>query len=245
MKDSTSRIIAICIVSVTAFMVGGLACMRMLRNREPHVELDRTVFPVKGLDISAHNGVPDFDSVRSAGVDFVYLKASEGVTFRDIAYPANYLRASGAGLKVGAYHFFRFDCDGARQAANFLQAIRGTHLDLPLAIDVEESGNPAQIPTELVMERLKSLVVLLRAEGRRVIIYTNKQGHARFVRSLTAEDKETEVWICSFTAPPLGHEKWQLWQHSHIARVPGIKGPVDMNTFNGSRSEWLQWLDRQ
>ena len=73
-----------------------------------------------------------------------------------------------------------------------------------------------------------------------LIVYTNKQGHSRFVREAFAVAERPEVWICSFTDPPLSREPWTIWQHSHIGRLPGVKGAVDLNTFNGDS---LQWLD--
>lgn len=242
MKNSTSRNIAILIVIATALLVAALAAMRVMKGREPHIDVDSADYPVAGLDLSAHNGVPDFDSVRAAGIDFVYLKASEGESFRDNAYIRNYSSARRAGLLVGAYHFFRFDCEGTRQAENFLGVVGNLDHDLPLAIDVEEYGNPAVASTELVSERLRTMIYALRSAGYRVIIYTNKQGLSRFVRAIARETDGPELWICSFTNPPLAHEDWSLWQHSHKTKVPGIKGFTDRNVFRGTQDEWAGWL---
>lgn len=235
--------IAVAIVAVTGLLVAGLAMWHALRAREPHVDVDRGRYPVVGVDLSAHNGVVDFDSLAAAGIDFVYLKASEGVSFRDRAFVRNYRAARRAGLAVGAYHFFRFDCDGELQSVNFLRAVDGLRPDLPLAVDVEEWRNAPGQTTATVRERLRILVALLRAHGYKVMIYTNKQGHARFVRDGFRSQEDPDVWICSFTTPPLGHEPWRLWQHSHIGRVAGVRGPVDLNTFNGGRTAWEAWVD--
>lgn len=66
-------------------------------------------YEVRGIDISAHNGPIDFERIRNEGIDFVFMKASEGSGFKDVAFFDNYRNARKAGLKVGAYHFFRFD----------------------------------------------------------------------------------------------------------------------------------------
>lgn len=243
MSDKAAVRIAVAIVLVTGLLVAGLAMWRALRAREPHVDVDRGRYPIVGVDLSAHNGVVDFDSLAAAGIDFVYLKASEGVSFRDQAFVRNYHAARRAGLAVGAYHFFRFDCDGELQSVNFLRAVDGLRPDLPLAVDVEEWRNAPGQTTATVRERLRILVALLRAHGYKVMIYTNKQGHARFVRDGFRSQEDPDVWICSFTTPPLGHEPWRLWQHSHIGRVAGVRGPVDLNTFNGGRAAWEAWVD--
>ena len=74
----------------------------------PHsVDVDRFRFPVAGIDVSKHNGNIDFEQVRDDDYQFVFIKASEGKTYRDEAFERNYQGAREAGLKVGAYHFFR------------------------------------------------------------------------------------------------------------------------------------------
>ena len=242
MTDRQARYIAIAIVAGTAILVAALALWRMLRVREPHTEVDRELYPIVGIDLSAHNGVVDFDSVAASGIDFAYLKASEGASFRDRTFLLNYTKARRAGLAVGAYHFFRFDRDAESQAYNFLGAIDSLRLDLPLALDVEEWGNAAAQTTDIVRERIRTMTAILNARGYDVIVYTNKQGYARFIH---ADDVAVhpDIWICSFTDPPLAHRPWRLWQHSHIASVPGVHGDVDLNTFNGDRNQWQQWLD--
>ena len=247
MNHQTARHIGITIVSVGFVLMICFAAWRILRPHELHVDVDRRLYPIAGIDLSAHNGVPDFDSIASAGIDFVYLKASEGVSFRDASFLRNYSQTRKYGLTVGAYHFFRFDCDGRGQAFNLMKAIEGCRLDMPLVIDIEEAGNPANHSTELIISRLETMVSYLKAYGYPVMIYTNKNGYTRFIKPAYEQtDSETgsgtELWICSFTNPPLPHRQWSMWQHSHKARVPGVKGNVDINTFNGDRSAWFSWL---
>ena len=236
------------LIAVTALLIFGVAALRMFRGQSSHVELDRSLYPVAGIDISAHNGDVDFDSVAASGIDFVYIKASEGTSFRDNRFRDNYERARKAGLAVGAYHFFRFDCDGRRQAMNFLAATAGCRLQLPPVIDVEEWGNPSEETTEIIIMRLREMSTLIEVtgpDGRRPMIYTNKNGYTRFLAGgeVSADGSIPEVWICSFSTPPNAGRPWTLWQHSHKGRVAGADGYVDMNTFNGSRDSWEAWLD--
>lgn len=243
MTDRTARTAGIAIISLAALLIAATAAWRVFRPQERHTDVDRQRYPIVGLDISSHNGLPDFDSVASAGVEFVFLKASEGENFRDPIFIRNYAAARGAGIAVGPYHFFRFDCDGRAQAENFLEATRDCRFELPYAIDVEESGNPPSFSTALVASRLEAMVATMRGAGVDVIIYTNKNGFARFLRqSFAASQDNPALWICSFTTPPIAHEPWLFWQHSHISRVPGIVGNVDMNTFNGDSILWAEWL---
>lgn len=241
MTDRGAARAALALVVLTAAAIVFVAVSRLFAGTSAHVDVERSRYPVWGIDLSAHNGVPDFDSIAAAGVDFVYLKASEGASFRDPAFMRNYSAAKRAGLRVGAYHFFRFDRDGTRQAVNFLDATAGCRLDLPAAVDVEEWGNEAQVSTQIIIDRLQAMLAVLEGQGLRTMIYTNKNGEARFLRHKSVGDS-AELWICSFTDPPLSHRRWCLWQHSHRGRVAGVEGDVDFDTFNGTRQQWEQWL---
>jgi GH25 family lysozyme M1 (1,4-beta-N-acetylmuramidase) len=57
-----------------------------------------------GIDVNRWNNTIDWTSIRDAGVEFAYLKATEGASTKDpnfnIYYPATYY----AGLVRGAYH---------------------------------------------------------------------------------------------------------------------------------------------
>lgn len=237
MTKATSKILAYILIAVTAGLIATVAVLRMMSPSVRHVEPDMSRYPVRGIDISAHNGRVDFDSVAASGVRFAYIKASEGATLRDGMFRRNAFNGSVAGLRTGAYHFFRFDVDGRTQAMNFLAAVDSVPLSLPLAVDVEEYGNPASVSTELAVSRLETMLAVLRARAGRVIIYTNKRGLGRFFRNTHAD---YEIWICSFTDPPTRAD-WVLWQHSHVGRVPGIRGDVDLDTFNGTDSAFTLW----
>ena len=187
-------------------------------------------YPVRGIDISAHNGEIDFSLLAGAGVDFAYIKATEGTDFIDRNYLRNALGLERAGIPAGAYHFFRFDTDGEMQAWNFLHAIRGRRFMLPPAIDLEEWSNPEGYSTRQIMTELKAMLAILRAEGITPVIYTNKDGYNRFVKDNL---DGYPLWICSFTDPPLPSDvPWHIWQFSHRGTLPGISGYVDLNTVN-------------
>lgn len=242
MTDRRARIFAICLVTFAALAVTGLGAWRVMRGAGSSVEPDRRLYPIVGADLSAHNGRPDFDSLATV-LDFVYLKASEGNRFRDREFSRSYSETRRTGIPAGAYHFFRFDRDGRSQADNFMSVLAENPCELPPAIDIEEYGNPAQVPTDLIIERLQTMVALMRAAGYEPIVYTNKKGHTRFFRSVFGSDELPGLWICSFTNPPLARTDWLFWQHSHSGSIPGVRGAVDLNTFNGTRTDWAHFLN--
>lgn len=217
-------------IALLAIGVGLWLWLRRAQGVAPSVER----YEIRGLDLSAHNGPVDFDKVKEAGYEFVYLKATEGVRFKDARFRRNLASARRAGLKVGAYHFFRFDSPAHMQALNLAQSVRLQQLDLPLVIDMEQWTNPTGHLADSVLRHAAQMAQLLESQGYRVMFYTNKRGQTRWIRR---DLRSYPLWICSLVDIP-NPEAYTLWQHSHTGRVPGVRGNVDLNVFCGSRRQW-------
>lgn len=191
----------------------------------PYVDPEQ--FPVRGFDISAHNGYANMKAAADAGYKFVFIKASEGTDFRDSNFALNYTKARHAGLKTGAYHFFRFDRDGVEQARNFLKVVGPRELELGLAIDVEDTGNARGVPLDSIQERLQRMVEYINMCGHRVIFYSNRAGYEKYLMDTFPG---FPLWVCQFTDNSQNTD-WTYWQYDHHGRVPGIPGEVDLNAY--------------
>ncbi len=227
--------ILLTVVVITGTIIGLYFSFKSNDNKG--VQLSREEYPVCGIDISAHNGIIDFYALKHDSIDFVMIKATEGVSFKDSKFLDNYHKARKAGLKVGAYHFFRFETDGLMQALNFINSVKDISLDLPLMLDVEEWRN-TKGDTKSIVSRLSSMINHLVSNGYNIILYSNKDGFNRFIHN---RFDKYPLWICSFSNPPIDAQ-WTFWQHTHWGKVKGIYGNVDINTFNGSRQQWEEWL---
>ena len=209
----------------------------------PHsVNVDRYRYPVAGIDVSKHNGDIDFEQVKNDDYQFVFIKASEGKTYKDDAFARNYRAAREADLKVGAYHFFRKNRTGREQADNLLGVVKGKTLDLPLVIDLEDDwGNGATVSRSTAIERVLEMVGILKDKGYSVMIYTNKDGYEKYYKELLMD---CDLWLCSFTSPDLQPDlPHVIQQFSHEGSVAGVEGKVDLNVFRGSKGEWSDFLD--
>ncbi|MBR5673651.1 MAG: hypothetical protein IKW97_04560 [Muribaculaceae bacterium] len=221
-------------------LLGGYLAWRYIL---PHsVNVDRYRYPIAGIDVSKHNGDIDFEQVRDDDYQFVFIKASEGMTYRDDAFDRNYRGAREAGLKVGAYHFFRKNRTGREQADNFLGAIQGKEFDLPLVIDLEDDwGNGATVNRKQALERVMDMIEILTGKGYQVMIYTNLDGYNKYYKDMLGDH---DLWLCSFTSPDqLTSMPHCIQQISHEGGVLGVKGKVDINVYRGSKSEWNRYLD--
>ena len=92
---------------------------------------------MKGIDISSYQGNVDFVKVKNSGIEIVYIKATEGITYTNPLLKSQYSGAIAVGLKVGFYHFLRAN-DPTLEAKYFLSVINGLSVECKYAVDVED-----------------------------------------------------------------------------------------------------------
>ncbi|KAF7721769.1 hypothetical protein EC973_004142 [Apophysomyces ossiformis] len=101
----------------------------------------------EGIDVSAHQPNINWNAVKASGVQFAYIKATEGTTYISPTFGSQYTGATTVGLMRGAYHFAHPDTSsGAAQANFFLAHGGGWSADgrtLPGALDIEYNPNKA------------------------------------------------------------------------------------------------------
>lgn len=202
---------------------------------------DNAHYPVRGIDVSHHNGVIDWKAVAGQDFRFAYIKATEGTTFTDPRFRTNCRQARQAGLEVGAYHFFRKGSDGVRQANHMIATIKKANTTLPPVIDVEDHKNDNNVNNALAVKRLRQMVEQLQHAGYRPIIYTNRNGYAKYYKS---NFQHIDLWLSSVREPEKLHKSYHhtLQQYYQWSTVDGMKGFVDLNIFMGSEKDWEQWI---
>jgi len=193
---------------------------------------DRAEFPIRGIDVSHHQGRIDWRRVAADDVAFAIIKATEGGTHVDTQFATNLREARAAGLAVGAYHFFTFCRPGADQARNFIAVVpRGEPL-LPPVVDIEFGGNCPQRPSpeQLNAELASFLGPVETAFGKQAIFYLTDEAAEAYSGSILTRRR----WVRSLAVKP-SEDDWIYWQYHNMGRVDGIEGDVDLNVLKGSR----------
>lgn len=203
----------------------------------------REEFPIRGVDVSHHQGEIDWPAVARDGQRFAYVKATEGGDFKDPAFRRNWDAARRAGLKVGAYHFFTFCKPGRAQALNFVEAVPDDAGALPPVIDFEFVGNCGERPaTEAVLKELSDFTaVVVKTYGKQPVLYATRSSYSRYLAGRTGG---YPLWMRDVFRRPgrIDGRRWTIWQFADNARVNGVKGLVDQNAFNGSEAEFLAFI---
>jgi lysozyme len=98
---------------------------------------------IKGIDASHYQGDISWRAIaENGGAHFVYLKATEGSTFKDPDFSRNLRGATENKIPAGGYHYFTQTSTGYDQALNFIATVPKRKGELPPAIDIE--GNVAR-----------------------------------------------------------------------------------------------------
>lgn len=202
-------------------------------------QLDPRQWEVWGVDVSSYQGQVDWELLRRQGVDFAFIKATEGSSLVDPCFFRNWAEAQAAGVTAGAYHFFSYDSPGATQADNFLAAAPPRAGALPPVIDVEFYGKYLEQPmaAEEVRPILDELVAQVTAAwGRPPILYVTARSYRLYVRD---RYPNCPLWVSMPAVVPVWAD-WSFWQYSHTARLAGysgVEGQIDLNVFRGGAED--------
>jgi lysozyme len=203
-------------------------------------------YPIRGLDVSHHQGAIDWAAVASEGWQFAWLKATEGGDWTDPRFDENRAGAARAGVRWGAYHFLTFCRDPERQAAHFLSVLGDDVGQLPPAVDVETGGNCSERPRPEELARHLG-VFLERVEGalhRRMVIYVVPDQVEELFGPAGLPDRP--LWVRSIFAEPtpLARRPWTIWQYHSRARIAGVGVFVDLDVFAGDARAFEAFVDR-
>ncbi|OAZ43349.1 GH25 family lysozyme [Paenibacillus polymyxa] len=216
----------------------------------------------QGIDVSHHQGDINFKKVAADGISFVFIKATQGRSFRSKTFLQFVKDAKAAGLLIGAYHYIDDSATtpglARQEAANFVSAIKDaggvSTFDLPPVMDYE--SNKSNLSKTAITAVAKAfLQEVERLTGVRPIVYT----YPSFIGNFSGLSGYP-LWIARYhatKAPPdaSGWSRWDFWQYSDgqyggtlpngKMRVNGVAGPVDLNEYNGSADELRERFTKQ
>lgn len=202
-----------------------------------------------GVDVSHWQGTVNWRQVRSDGVSFAFMKATEGTYYTDPTLATNWAGAEKAGIYRAAYHFARPSVGSAAAQARYFVSKAGRFSDkgdLPPVLDLEQTGG---LSTSQLQSWVSTwLTTTEQLTGRTPILYFSPYfwiDHMGNSRAFT----RYPLWIAHYTSGsplvPGGWRTWTFWQRTSSGHVDGIAGQVDMNRFNGSAARLAVLADAE
>ena len=192
---------------------------------------------IRGIDVSAYQGKPDWTQVKKSGIEFAILRIlnSKG---KDTSFEHNYSGCEKAGIRRGVYRYSYAltVAQAQKEAREVVEALVGRKLELGVWLDLEWIKQRA-LGSAKVKEIASEWIKIIREAGYECNIYCNADWYKNICSGLDAE-----YWIARYPEADNGTMKESLkpnmgevgWQYSSKGRVPGIAGNVDMDIWYGS-----------
>ena len=207
-------------------------------NRHNYLLL-QNVHSYPGVDVSAHQGVIDWDAVAKSGIKFAMIRLGyrgyeSGKLVEDEYAQANLQGAMDAGLDVGAYFFSQaLDIRETDEEIEFMLEILGErYLSMPIVLDWEIPAASARsngMDPVTLTDIQRHFCGIMRDKGYQPMIYFNWHQSEHLYNLHDLEDYP--FWLALYQDRMTYPWKVEMWQYTNSGKVPGINGPVDLNVY--------------
>lgn len=206
-----------------------------------------TITGVRGIDVSHWNGDPNWPAAAAAGIAYAGTKVADGTSGRDRSGPID-LPAILAHMLAAFPYLYLQPMDAVAQAGNLLAAVAnicaaagiplvlGLPVGAGIMLDAEQAGLTAYTVESVAAE-------LYRQTKLWPAVYVNPS----FASSALHDDpglSRDPLWLADWTPPanvPAPWRRWWWWQ-TGIGTVPGVAGPVDVDTFAGDTIDLQRFI---
>ena len=184
----------------------------------------------KCIDVSTWQGSIDFNKVKSAGYDYVIIRAGYGKekSQKDNMFETNYKKAKSAGLKVGAYWFSyaMSPSTATAEADACLSCIKGKKFELPVYYDMEYQ--PAMSTSNSNYTKMAvNFCNKLKSNGFKSGVYSSASVYDYLLNRTTLKNNGISIWNAEwYTKPSITCD---VWQYSDNGRINGISTNVDLD----------------
>jgi GH25 family lysozyme M1 (1,4-beta-N-acetylmuramidase) len=210
--------------------------------------LAATVTQTSGIDVNSAQGTINWTSVHNSGIQYAYIKATEGTTVKDPAFNSNYPNAYYAGVIRGAYHLAKPNLSSGAVQADFLAANGGAWsadgMTLPGELFLEPNtsagGYCYGLSQAAMVTWINSFINEYRVKTTRyAVIHTTtsfwKQCTGNNSTFAAHSPLSIEHWDTVAGTLPAGWGVYTFWQSTDCQPVGGVPGCAEGQVFNGAR----------
>lgn len=198
-------------------------------------------YKYKGIDMSTYQKNVNYQSLKSAGVDFAILKIINKSLAKDSMFETHYTGCMSSGIKVYAVYNYSYaiNADDARRDANaVISALDGRQL--PVALDIENQMQT--LIGHTIVDVINAYQKIIEDNGLPFILYTGLSFYNTYIKPYASELSIKNLWIAryylgntpiQYVDDPDQHFKPMdgilAWQYTSSGQVMGITGNVDLN----------------
>ncbi len=186
----------------------------------------------KGIDVSEHNKVINWQAVKNSGIDFVIIRCGYGDDYTDQddkTWLYNVTECERLGIPYGVYLYsYAENDDMARsEAAHALRLLAGHHPSYPVYLDLEESSmasadNAAQLASVATI-----FCGAMEQAGYTPGVYANLTWWNNYLTDKAFE--KWDRWVAQYSDSCAYTKQYNVWQAASDGTVDGVTGLVDVN----------------
>ena len=186
-----------------------------------------------GLDVSKWQGDINFQQVKDAGVEFVFIrigtqKGIGGEYVIDPKFEQNIKGFQSVGIPVGVYFYTYADSNKASlaDAKWVIENLKPYKIELPVVFDWENWSFYQEFDKSFynLTQMANTFLSTIEKAGYKAMLYSSKN----YLENVWFETNYP-VWLAHYTEKTTYQGKYDVWQLCSNGRVPGIKGNVDIN----------------
>ncbi len=198
-----------------------------------------------GIDVSKYNPTVDWEKVKAAGTDFVFVRVGyrgygvSGTLAADVCFESHVEGALAAGLKVGLYYYTEaINTEEAIEEARYcIEKAKDYDITLPIVYDYEtttvggvKTGRKynAKLSKAAATANCQAFCDTIQAAGYTPMVYANKYDLSNLIDG-AALGKSYKIWLANYTSKTTYTGSYEFWQYSEKGKVDGISGNVDCN----------------
>ena len=96
------------VIILALLLGGGFWLYQAVINREIYINDWFVGGMIRGVDVSSYQQNVDFAKLYDQGIEFVFIKATEGSSHQDPSFAEKWQRVQESNLLSGAYHYFSY-----------------------------------------------------------------------------------------------------------------------------------------
>ena len=186
-----------------------------------------------GLDVSRWQGDIDFQKVKDAGVEFVFIRVGSqrgvnGEYFIDPKFERNIKGFKEVGIPVGIYFYSYANskANAKKEVKWIIEQLKPYKIDLPVVFDWENWSFYQEFNLSFynITEIAKTYLKEIEKAGYKGMFYSSK-----YYLENVWFDHKYPVWLAHYTNKTNYQGEYQVWQMCNNGRIPGINGDVDIN----------------
>ena len=186
----------------------------------------------KGIDISSHNNITNYEELKGQ-IDFAIVRSSWGFFNEDKKLNDHVKGLESVGIPYGFYHYsYATNLEQAKiEVEGFLNLVKNYNPTYPLIIDMEDAddwkeknGNPSN---EMYVNICEYFCDRVEKEGYYAMIYANKD----WLENRLNSDKldRFDKWLAQWSKKPTYNKNFGIWQYTSDGKIKGIEGNVDLD----------------